>query len=94
MAIKAGTRFEFEGSMAEAIEKAFFREWKNYVGEQSTPQSHKYLRLMFIAIAQGVVAHLKKNEDAITVEYGGSTLDADINISGTTVYGVQELPTN
>jgi hypothetical protein len=92
MALKAGTKRrdsanqdQYVGSMAAAMEHAFLQEWPVIMGTQA-PQPNDHMRLLFIAIAQGVVRHLKDNENAITVDVpsgGGSNLDADIATQGT-----------
>ncbi len=57
----------YVGSMAEAMEKAFEAEWP-IIMETEKPKKSKHLQLMFIAVAQGVVKHLRDNISAITVE--------------------------
>ncbi len=54
------------GSMAEAMEKAFKKEWP-VIMRSAEPVVNDHLRLIFIAIAQGVIKHLKDNKEAITV---------------------------
>ncbi len=87
MAFKAGTKTgntnEYAGSMAAAMENAFLREWPAIMGS-AAPQPDNQIRLLFIAIAQGVLRHLKDNEDSISVNvptYG--VIDADIATEGT-----------
>lgn len=92
MAIKAGTKKrdafnqdEYAGSMAAAMENAFMKEWPVIMGSEA-PLPNDHMRLLFIAIAQGVVRHLKDNENSITVAVpsgGGATVDADISTQGT-----------
>lgn len=70
MAIRAGTKSsatdEYTNSMAEAMEKAFLNEWPGIMGSDP-PKTDNQVRLLFIAIAQGVIRHLKNNESSITV---------------------------
>ena len=70
MALRAGTKSsatdEYTNSMAEAMEKAFLKEWPAIMGSDP-PKTDNQVRLLFIAIAQGVIRHLKNNENSITV---------------------------
>ena len=69
MALKAGTVADFDDSMAEAIEKAFKKEWLN-VKKSPLPELGKQDRRMILAaIAQGVIKYLKDNaESSLKVE--------------------------
>ena len=59
MSIKAGTNAEFPGSLAEAIEHALKKEWPYVMGEGQTVESNPQMRLLCIAVAQGVIRYLK-----------------------------------
>ena len=82
MALKAGTVADFENSMAEAMENALKAEWpivKKVAFPENDPEDR---RLLFVAIAQGIVRHLEKNaETAIIVHSVEVTQDNDNNIT-------------
>ena len=65
--LKAGSKTDYVGSMASAMEEAFKNEWHNYMDGAAPPKMNDQMRLMFVAIAQGVVNHLKANHDAFKV---------------------------
>lgn len=65
--LKAGTKGSYTGSMAEAIEKAFQTAWPGLM-DGDVPGSTPDMKLLFIAIAQGVVEHLKGHADSFKVE--------------------------
>jgi hypothetical protein len=75
MPLKAGTKKitpapdpdPYAESMAEAMERAFFREWRGSMGGQDPPPPNDQMRLMFIAISQGVVNHLRAHPEAFMV---------------------------
>ena len=60
MALKPGSMRNFAGSMAEAIELAFKTEWAAAKTEPLLPASEDGRKILFAAIAQGVVRHLKE----------------------------------
>ena len=66
MALQAGTHAHYTNSMAEAMENAFLNEWPNIMGGQPKPQPNDQMRLLFMAIAQGVVQHLTQHPEAFT----------------------------
>ena len=61
MALKAGTLTDFDDSMAEAMENALATLWLAKTGDPLPAATQEDRRLMFVAIAQGVVRHLKDN---------------------------------
>ena len=61
MKLKAGTMGDFDDSMAAAIEIAFERVWNERMGSQLPSETQEDRRMMFVAIAQGVIRHLKDN---------------------------------
>ncbi len=63
----------YAGSMAAAIEKAFLDGWPESMGGQPKPESNDQMRLMFLAIAQGVVKHLKENPTSFKVTVNDGT---------------------
>ena len=65
--LKAGSKEAYAESMASAMEDAFMKEWGNFMKEADPPKMNDQMRLMFVAIAQGVVNHLKANHDAFEV---------------------------
>jgi hypothetical protein len=87
MALKAGTVDDFEDSMAEAIENALRTEWAT-VKETAFPTTgEEDRRLLFVAIAQGIVRYLVDNAEAsIIVHSVEVTQDSANNVgsSGTT----------
>jgi hypothetical protein len=60
----------FAGSMADAMETALnsllFSEGKPQVDTADTPESRDR-RIMFLAIAQGILNHMKANESAFRI---------------------------
>ena len=64
-------------------ENAFLKEWPVIMGnEKPAPEGNDQMRLMFIAIAQGVVRHLLDNEAAITVNTGSGPVAVQITTDG------------
>jgi hypothetical protein len=61
MELKAGTLDDFNNSMAAAIESAFERVWNDRMGTPLPDETRDDRRMMFVAIAQGVIRHLKDN---------------------------------
>ncbi len=64
-----GNKFKttYKDSMAEAMEKAFIKEWPKIIEDQPVPAPSDQMRLLFIAIAQGVVWHLKKKPGSFKI---------------------------
>jgi len=91
MALKAGHVAAFSGSLAEAIENAMKAEWQAVKGEPMPDTDPKDRRILFVAIAQGVLGYLNAHaNDAInTIEFdtGVGTTDTltiesvDFNVS-------------
>jgi hypothetical protein len=65
--LKAGSKTDYTASMASAMEAAFMNEWSNFMQGADAPAMNDQMRLMFVAIAQGVVNHLKANPVAFQV---------------------------
>jgi len=61
MALKAGTNADFANSMAQAIETALKQEWPHVMGTGQSVESNPQLRLLCVAVAQGVVKYLADN---------------------------------
>jgi hypothetical protein len=65
--LKAGSKADYNSSMASAMEKAFVDEWSSFMEGADAPKMSDQMRLMFVAIAQGVVNHLQANPGAFKV---------------------------
>jgi len=61
MALKAGTLTDFDNSMAKDMEDALKVLWLEKTGQVLSGAGQDDRRLMFVAIAQGVVKHIKDN---------------------------------
>jgi hypothetical protein len=62
MPLKAGTNtdpFGFADSMADAMAQAFKEEWPYVMGDAPIPETSKEMKLLFAAVARGVVKHLQ-----------------------------------
>jgi hypothetical protein len=89
MPLKAGTKAPvsngYGGSMAEAIETAFMAQWPYVMGDADVPASNDQMKLLFIAVAQGVVNHLKQNSASmkvtVTVNVGGTSYNGTGTVS-------------
>lgn len=64
MAIKPGSVNDFSNSMAEAIENALKSEYQAVKGQALPQGGEEDRRLLFVAIARGVVKYLKDNADS------------------------------
>ena len=53
---------------AEAMDKAFLKEWRTVKGTALSSLGEEDRRILLVAIAQGVVAHLQQHPEAIRVE--------------------------
>ena len=89
MALNAGTRTrltpgadQFSDSMAEAMETAFMKEWP-VIMHSEAPKTNDQLRLIFIAVAQGIVRYLKDNADAFNIVLNGTEATVSIDTTGT-----------
>ncbi len=84
MPLKAGTKAPvingYENSMAAAMETAFLEQWPYVMGDETLPASSDQMKLMFIAIAQGVIKHLKQNSASMKVT-------VNLNVGGSNVTG-------
>lgn len=63
--IKAGTVSDYDASMAEAIEKAFEKEWKKVKNSELPGMGREDRQILFVAIAQGVVSYLKEHAEGV-----------------------------
>jgi hypothetical protein len=89
--LRPGTFSDTTETMAAAMEEAFLNQWPLFNPDLPLPNEKNLqsMRLFFVAVSQGVVQHLRDNEEAfeVEVEEDGTTLEgtvAQINTSGTT----------
>ena len=72
MSLKSGTKgvsaLTYNGSMADAMAQAFKEEWPTVMGDADVPASNEQMNLIFRAVAQGVIRHLKQNCSSMKVE--------------------------
>lgn len=76
-------RNKYNGSMAQAIEKAFSSEWQSYMGDKSTaPISNDQMKHLCVAIAKGVIQHICEHPEAfeIKITIGSITYPATVII--------------
>ncbi|RYY10215.1 MAG: hypothetical protein EOO04_37230 [Chitinophagaceae bacterium] len=86
MSFKAGTKKrgplnedQYIGSMANAMETAFLKEWE-VIMKTDPPALTDHMRLIFIAVAQGVVNHMKASEESIQITMSGSAFETTISV--------------
>ena len=79
MGLKAGTMTstdsDFSNSMAEVMVNAMEEEWLAVKGMPLPSAGREDMKLLFTAISQGVVGHLKNNQESFSI------LGADIIIT-------------
>ena len=84
MPLKSGTHTDLGGSMAEAIRTAFNAHYKEIIGKDPPPpESNKQFELLCIAVAEGVIQHLKEHAYDFKVKTtfeGSETYDGVITI--------------
>ena len=94
MPLKAGSVASIDGSLAdslaEAMENAMKMEWQAVKHVPLPGQGEQDRRLLFAAIAQGLFAFLKANEDALMTNI---SLE-DVSLSSTKTYQVTQLELN
>lgn len=66
----------FAGSMAEEMEKAL-NQVRTEQGMAALPTGDRDRRMLFIAIARGIINHLEKKQTAFTIEYGNTGAGTD-----------------
>lgn len=83
MPIRGGTGDTYPGSMAQAIEQAL-DDVRGEHGLAPLPaDGREDRRMLFMAIARGVVAHLAANDDAFVIrEHGGGAAQHDSDSDG------------
>lgn len=62
--LKPGTLEDFGNSMAEAMDEALERIWYKRMGRHLPKEYEDDRRMLFVAIAQGVVKHLTERADS------------------------------
>ena len=78
---KPGTMTSFSKSMAHAIEIEYEAIWNSLKEEPLPNEGREDRRMLFVAIARGVMRHLEDNvNDGIVVTYDAGYL-ADVNIN-------------
>lgn len=77
MKLNSGTG-SYGGSMAEAIEQAFLEQWLGIMGS-APPDPSPQMKLLFLAVAEGVVRHLVANPQAFEIKFSG--FDKEVNLS-------------
>ncbi len=85
MPLKAGTTSasEFASSMAAAMERALEEEYHNVKGESLPTAGRIDRRMLFAAIAQGVVRHLHDNAVSFKVAVDATTHTTAVTIETT-----------
>ncbi len=84
MGLKSGSVNDFGSSMAEAMEQAFQTQWNQAKGKALPEAGADDRRILFSAIAQGVLGHLQQhiNEALQIVVEVEQTSGSLINSSG------------
>jgi hypothetical protein len=87
--LRPGTSSETIDTMAAAMEAAFLNQWPAFNPDLPLPEGKKLdaMRLLFVAVSQGVVQHLRDNKEAFEVEVEEDDLEGTvvhINTTGTT----------
>ena len=81
MALKAGSVANFNGSLAEAMEQAFQNEWLDVFGEALPGGGEQERKILFAAIAQGLLSYLQTNIDG--------SLEVDVSVTQVGGGGIQ-----
>ena len=74
MALRAVKKDNQKRSMTQTIEDAFKAEWLRVMqngdgnANPKPPDFNAQMQIMFVAIAQGVIQHLKENPDAFVIK--------------------------
>jgi len=78
---KPGTMTNFSKSMAQAIEMEYEAIWNSLKEEPLPNEGREDRRMLFIAIARGVVRHLQQNaHDGLVVTYDAG-YRANVNVN-------------
>ncbi len=70
---------EWAESMAKAMEDAFLQEWPIAMPDQEKPALNDQMRLLFVAISQGVINHLAANPDAFVISNSSENGNAPLH---------------
>ena len=69
---------DFADSMAKAMENAFLSAWPSIMGNDiPVPDPNNQMRLMFVAVARGMVEHLVANDNSFLIRL--SSDDSHLN---------------
>lgn len=68
MALKAGTFDDLSGSMAELMEQVFRDTLPRVISDADPDRGERERRVLFVAVAQGVVGHLRDHPNSFKVE--------------------------
>src|SRR5262249_32094343 len=79
MTLRAGTVQHFGGSMAQAIEQAFAAELLALKGTPLPDSSRDERRMLFAAIAQGVLSYLDAHQADLQIVIGPAEYDLQID---------------
>lgn len=94
MGMKAGTKGDLAGSMAEDIEVAFRQAWTQFFDAELPDAGKQFLQMFFTAIAQGVVSHVQENMEVRTKAlphfHQGSTCSVAVE-GGKAIYTSQPI---
>lgn len=72
MALNSGFT-TFTASMAEAMQNAFIQAWPDYMDDTPVPDPNPQMKLMFVAIARGVVQHLHEHPEAFEFDHSSQS---------------------
>ncbi len=76
--LKGGTSSDFTDSMAEAIEQAMDKEYRAVKGTALPAEGSEDRKLLWAAIANGILNYLKKNQNDIL-----ASITLDTNVANT-----------
>lgn len=80
--LKPGHVSDFANSMAEAIENALQSEWQTVKGSALPSAGADDRKILFVAIAQGVLGYLKANQaeliSTITLQTASVTVESTV----------------
>ncbi|MCP4463726.1 MAG: hypothetical protein GY819_13105 [Planctomycetaceae bacterium] len=86
MKLKAGSVSNFSNSMAQAMEDSFQREWNAIKKHPLSEAGEEDRRLLFSAIAQGVIQHLQEHiNDALQIDVRVTQTNEPLNNTGNRV---------
>lgn len=77
---KPGTLTNFSGSMAEAMETEFETIWRTLKGRHLPATGQEERRMLFTAIARGMMSHLAENASTGLVVTDGTGLRSTVSV--------------